>query len=83
MSGLKFVLGDLKRMSDYLPKREVYFRFVPKPIDSAAMLKVDDLLKSLTGIDDETRKRMYHSGGEIIMGSNLSLLNCSELQICN
>ena len=65
---LKRGLTHLRKMADLLPKREVYFRFVPKPIDQESRRRVDEFVKSLSGVDEETRKRMFNSG-EIIMGS--------------
>ncbi|XP_075250418.1 son of sevenless homolog 1-like isoform X2 [Convolutriloba macropyga] len=63
---LKRGLTHLRKMADLLPKREVYFRFVPKPIDQESRRRVDEFVKSLSGVDEETRKRMFNSG-EIIM----------------
>ena len=76
MSCLKPYLNELKQMSEYLPKREVYFRFVPKPINGEAIERVDELIRNLMGIDEETRSRMFKSGGEIIMGKK----NCRFLR---
>ena len=68
LSCLKPVLIELNHMAERLPKREVYLRFVPKTIDSAATMRVQELVQNLSGIDEETRKRLYHSVAEIIMG---------------
>ena len=68
LSCMKPVLIELNKMAERLPKREVYLRFVPKTIDSAATMRVQELVQNLSGIDEETRKRLYHSVAEIIMG---------------
>ena len=74
LSCMKPVLIELNHMAERLPKREVYLRFVPKTIDSAATMRVQELVQNLSGIDEETRKRLYYSVAEIIMGKYIQIL---------